>query len=193
MADTKISELTEIPDVAAGDLLLLTDDPSGTPTSKNITVINALSSSVDTVPYARLTNTNDVGYVYNQYHQIIFNTSLADTDGMIDLASGTTTVLTCKTAGKYLITGQYSMEYYINGIRATFIKKNGSDYLIKQNKSYKDILTRCAVAVVANLDVDDYIELEIYQNAFLQTLDVYGSTTTGADYSPVLSMIWLGA
>lgn len=38
MADKKVSQLTSLATTAAEDLLLVIDDPNGTPTSKNMTV-----------------------------------------------------------------------------------------------------------------------------------------------------------
>lgn len=40
MADYKITELNELTSVAAGDLLIIVDDPAGTPITKKITVAN---------------------------------------------------------------------------------------------------------------------------------------------------------
>jgi len=40
MADKKVSQLTSLTTTAAPDLLLIVDDPNGTPVSKNITVKN---------------------------------------------------------------------------------------------------------------------------------------------------------
>lgn len=46
MADQKISELTELLSPAAADLLAIVDDPSGTPTTKKITVGNLLDGTI---------------------------------------------------------------------------------------------------------------------------------------------------
>src|SRR3990167_8890803 len=43
-ADSTISNLTELTTVADEDLLVIVDDPSGTPTTKNITRLNLLTS-----------------------------------------------------------------------------------------------------------------------------------------------------
>jgi len=40
MADKKVSQLTSLTTTAAPDLMLIVDDPNGTPVSKNITVKN---------------------------------------------------------------------------------------------------------------------------------------------------------
>lgn len=43
MADTKITELTELTTAAGGDILPIVDDPSGTPVTKKITLTNIAS------------------------------------------------------------------------------------------------------------------------------------------------------
>jgi hypothetical protein len=40
MADKKVTALDAVTTVAADDLLLIVDDPSGTPTSKKVTAAN---------------------------------------------------------------------------------------------------------------------------------------------------------
>lgn len=40
MADKKITQLDALTTVAADDVLLIVDDPSGTPTSKKVTAAN---------------------------------------------------------------------------------------------------------------------------------------------------------
>ena len=52
MADSKISELTELTAVQTGDLLAIVDDPSGTPVTKKITV-DTLSTLFNTNSMAR--------------------------------------------------------------------------------------------------------------------------------------------
>jgi len=44
MADKKVSQLTSLTTTAAPDLLLIVDDPNGTPVSKSITIKNLFST-----------------------------------------------------------------------------------------------------------------------------------------------------
>lgn len=56
MADKKVSQLTSLTTTAAPDLLLIVDDPNGTPVSKNITVKNFFGAvPSNTVFSARVT------------------------------------------------------------------------------------------------------------------------------------------
>ena len=48
MADSKVSELTELTSVNDADLIPIVDDPSGTPTTKKITRANLVSGLAST-------------------------------------------------------------------------------------------------------------------------------------------------
>jgi hypothetical protein len=50
VANKKITELTELTDVAAGDLLAIVDDPEGTPATKRVTVANLLGITPPQIP-----------------------------------------------------------------------------------------------------------------------------------------------
>jgi len=54
----KVSELTELTSPAGNDLLLIVDDPSGTPISKKITVTNLLGNSTANVVIYNTTPAN---------------------------------------------------------------------------------------------------------------------------------------
>lgn len=56
MADKKVSQLTSLTTTAAPDLLLIVDDPNGTPVSKNMTIKNFFGAvPSNTVFNARVT------------------------------------------------------------------------------------------------------------------------------------------
>jgi hypothetical protein len=44
MADKKVSELTALTEVSGDDLLLVVNDPSGSPTSRKVTLTNFFAS-----------------------------------------------------------------------------------------------------------------------------------------------------
>jgi hypothetical protein len=60
MADKalKISELTALTSISGGDLLVIVDDPSGTPTTKKVTVANLLGNSAANVVIQNVTPAN---------------------------------------------------------------------------------------------------------------------------------------
>jgi hypothetical protein len=60
MADKalKISELTALTSISGGDLLVIVDDPTGTPTTKKVTVANLLGNSAANVVIQNVTPAN---------------------------------------------------------------------------------------------------------------------------------------
>ena len=60
MADKalKISELTALTSISGGDLLVIVDDPSGTPVTKKVTVANLLGNSSANVVIQNVTPAN---------------------------------------------------------------------------------------------------------------------------------------
>jgi len=59
MADQKITELTELSTPEANDLLVIVDDPSGTPVTKKITVGNVIVDATTTVKGKASFNSDD--------------------------------------------------------------------------------------------------------------------------------------
>lgn len=70
MADAKITELTEETVIAETDLVVIVDDPAGTPVTKKMTKGNLMAPLVredaDTIAQRRGGN-NQVGYMYNTF------------------------------------------------------------------------------------------------------------------------------
>ena len=60
MADKakKISELTALTSISGGDLLVIVDDPTGTPVTKKVTVANLLGNSSANVVIQNVTPSN---------------------------------------------------------------------------------------------------------------------------------------
>lgn len=60
MADKalKISELTALTSISGGDLLVIVDDPTGTPVTKKVTVANLLGNSSANVVIQNVTPAN---------------------------------------------------------------------------------------------------------------------------------------
>ena len=56
MADKKVSELTAITNLSGDDLLLVVDDPSGTPSSRKVTVANFFANVVPTTTHKGVTS-----------------------------------------------------------------------------------------------------------------------------------------
>ena len=96
---------------------------------------------------------------------ILFNAERWDTDS-IHSTSTNTGRLTATTAGVYVITGNISFPPNSTGIRAVHIKVNGSDEIAYQGGSASSAnATNTAIATIADLDADDYVELMAYQTS----------------------------
>jgi hypothetical protein len=101
----------------------------------------------------------------NIWTAIQFDTEEWDTDNIFDPAQNTR--LTCKTAGRYLISGTVRFAENTTGIRMAMICRNGSttDRLANYFGGM-DINGRWSASftTLVNMIVDDYIELYVWQN-----------------------------
>jgi hypothetical protein len=116
-----------------------------------------------------------------------------DTDTIHDPTTNNTR-LTCKTAGKYLVVGHAYFEGNVtnsnNGDRYLWITKNGTNMAETAQPAMHGPNNETAICVstILTLAVNDYVELRAWQDS--------GSPIrikAAAGWSPVLSMIWLGA
>lgn len=95
--------------------------------------------------------------------------------------------LICKTAGRYLIFGHAGLSANSTGLRKIRIYLNNTTGLAEQSVVGSSITTVMSIATVYELAVDDYVELEVYQNS-TSTL----SLSIGPNYSPEFGMIRVG-
>jgi len=112
--------------------------------------------------------------VYHDAHQSIsnnsptdlaFNTERFDTDGIHDTTTNNSR-FTCKTAGVYQITGSILFSANATGDRSVAIKLNNDKYIAGNlARAAGTIKTSMSVSVLWELEVDDYIELEVYQTS----------------------------
>jgi hypothetical protein len=107
-----------------------------------------------------------------------------DTDTIHSTVSNTGR-LTCKTAGKYLIIGQASFAANATGRRRLQIVLNGTTtigYVVVDNLGASTVV-RFEVVTVYNLSVNDYVQLQAWQNSG-GNLDI----NAAANYSPEFMM-----
>jgi len=99
MADKKVSELSAITNLSGDDLLLVVNDPSGTPTSNKVTVSNLFANVVsDTVIKGNFTARDEstfFGSTLTVFANAIFNgtTTFNDSIDFDELSIGGTTVV----------------------------------------------------------------------------------------------------
>lgn len=76
--------------------------------------------------------------------------------------------LTCKTAGKYVISGSCEYAAHSTGVRQTSIQLNGTTFIVQDIRfpiGAGDGATRVAVATIYELSVNDYVRLGAYQTS----------------------------
>lgn len=111
---------------------------------------------------------------------IQLNLERYDTDEIHDNVTNNTR-LTCKTAGKYVITAQLRMAANTNGSRTLYINLNGSTIIamtVELNPTAGDS-PMLNITTIYNLAVNDYIEMIVYQNSGGAL-----NTRPSANYSP---------
>lgn len=121
--------------------------------------------------------------------KIPFNSELYDTD-TIHSTTVNNTRLTCKTAGKYIIGGHFFIGPSAGGARrATNILLNNTTVITYDEKwgASASVFPGMILSTVRNLAVDDYIELQFYQDS---GGDINIQTVT--EYSPIFYMQRIG-
>ena len=96
MADSKVSDLTSLASSASEDLLLIVDDPSGTPVSKKISLLNLFGSIAANVSISGTLSTSANNTLNGSNTVISSNVNFTSTkpvrmnSGTLTLASRTT-------------------------------------------------------------------------------------------------------
>lgn len=96
---------------------------------------------------------------------LAFNSERYDTDAIHDPVTNNSR-LTCKTAGKYILSGSISFSAHATGLRNLRIRLNGSTVLVDLLLGMTfDNQWSGAVSTIYDLAVNDYVELTVYQNS----------------------------
>ena len=145
-------------------------------TSGATTSASEVNSNFDTL-YTKvnaLDTLHDSVIVYNDavisldtatYQDIAFNSEYFDSDDIHDTSTNNTR-LTAKSNGVYLITGTAGFSANTTANRELTIMKNGSDNIGFHRRSYNSSSAAfVTITTIAKLNVDDYIELQAYQNS----------------------------
>lgn len=132
MTDKKISQLTALPEATNDDLLVIVDDPSGSPETKHITLGNLRKDILNTTPKtSNYTATANDGILYGNATSGSFTFSLPTATGTIkgleltfvktDSSTNTITIdpdgaQTINGAANYILYGQYqTITVYCDG------------------------------------------------------------------------------
>lgn len=140
---------------------------------------------------AGITHSADQSIANNTVTVLAFDTELFDTDTIHDTATNNSR-LTCKTAGKYIITAHVEWATPVTGQRIVGIRQNGTDNIAWQRLPSTTVSgnENLSVAVICDLAVNDYVECVVFQNSG-------GALNCLADpndrKAPLFSMALLGA
>jgi hypothetical protein len=137
---------------------------------------------------ARAYNNANIAITTGVVTALTFNSERWDSDTIHDTGSNTSR-LTCKTAGKYIITGNIEWAADATSVRTLQIRVNGSTAIGNDSRApLSGVLTTSqTTTTIYDLAVNDYVELVAYQ-ATAGNLNVL----TTANYSPEFSMVWMG-
>ena len=186
MADLKITELPALTTVLGEDLLAIVDDPTGTASTKKIRTDDYQSGwHVG----ARVYNSSSISVASGgNGTALTFNTEDYDTDNIH--ATGTNTdQLTCKTAGRYLIIGNFAWAINTTGGRSAYIMLNAATHIaaVRYGDASSGDQEWQNVACFYDLSVNDYVQL-IARQASGGNLDVLFTSA----FSPIFSMHKVG-
>lgn len=162
MADAKVTALSELTTVATGDILYIVDDPSGSPTSKKVTVENV---QTDWHVGARVYNSGDLTISNGTTTTLTFDSERYDTDTIHSTASNTGR-LTATTAGKYVIVVSIRWAANATGVRLLQLRLNGTTLIgyVGQNAISAGTHDMNLVSIY-NMSATDYVEARVYQNS----------------------------
>ena len=136
---------------------------------------------------ARAYNDADQSIPNNTPTIIALNSERYDTDAIHDLVTNNSR-LTCKTAGKYVISFSGDFAANVDGRRSYNIKLNGTTFLAgtSDNPNSGGGFSR-EISTIYELAVNDYVEVEVWQSSG----DALNLATT-ANRSPEFSMQRIG-
>ena len=131
----------------------------------DLTVEGVLTATIsNVVPAARVSHDADQTISNNTQTTLAFNTEKYDYDAIHDNTTNNSR-LTCKTAGLYTITASIQFASNSSGSRAILILLNGTTIIGgDQRDASPDIATTCNVSVDYPLAVNNYVEVQVYQN-----------------------------
>jgi hypothetical protein len=149
---------------------------------------SAVSGNASGAIWARVYHNANQSITNTTATALAFNSERWDTNVIHDTVTNNSR-LTCKTAGIYQINGNISWATHATGLRILQMKLNGAT-IIAHNTVVSvggAFQTTMVIGTTYQLAVNDYLQLEVYQNSG-GALNV----ETGANYSPEFMMTRLG-
>lgn len=155
----------------------------GTAGQRIRTNVGATAAEWYTSPAARVFNNANIGITASTPTVLALNSERYDTDVIHDNATNNSR-LTCKTAGKYRITGQVQWASGAGTFRQADLLLNGTTVIAVDNRPpVSGTVTYQQVTTTYDLAVNDYVELRVLQ-------DTAGSlnVNSAGNYSPEMMM-----
>jgi hypothetical protein len=122
-------------------------------------------------------HSSDQTIPHNTKITLAFDTEQWDTDTIHDPSNNSR--LTCKTAGLYLIKGSIRYEQNSTGFRSLLLLKGGTEVDAICVAAVNGDVTIIKLSVFLNLSVNDYVEIQGYQNSGSSLLaKSYGNQTS---------------
>jgi hypothetical protein len=135
---------------------------------------------------ARVRNSANTSISTGTWTTLTYDTEDFDTDDIHSTGLNTDR-LTCKTAGKYLITLQVYLDKNSGNWCGVDILKNGTRMAIVTHQPNMSVPDALVVSTVIDMLVDDYVQSRVNQNSGSSV-----NMTGGVEYSPVFSMMRVG-
>ncbi len=140
------------------------------------------------IPTCRVYNNADILIPDNTPTALSFGSERWDTDEIHSIIANTDR-LTCKTAGMYGLIGHVTFDSNTTGNRIINIVLNGAQFIASQSAlPLSGSPTRLSVPTRWKMEVNDYVQLIVYQNRGGSLNIIYESAR-----SPEFEMTWLGA
>ncbi len=152
-------------------------DASTAPVSSNVLYDHVVSLTAHSLGLgARVYNSANLTIPDSTWTALAFNSEDYDTDVIHDNVTNNSR-LTCKTAGKYIITGHAFWDTNTNGMRSSLFKLNGST-AIAYAQLPLDIYGNgtSTLTTIYNLAVNNYVEFFVYANVSPSILVMATST-----------------
>jgi len=136
---------------------------------------------------ARVYHSIDQTLSNNLGAQLAFDSEIYDTDNIHDNTTNNSR-LTCKTAGKYIISASVVWEAFVGAANAVVqitIRLNGTTNISSIKTPHSGAASVSIiqnVTTVFDLDVNDYIEVRAYQNSG-GDLDVLAASNNSAEFT----------
>lgn len=139
--------------------------PTANPHAANKEYVDAALAAAVYTQGARVYNSANQSINHMTATTLLFDSERYDTDDIHSTIANTSR-LTCKTAGKYVVTGNVAWDTNAAGFRLVYIRHNVSASIAQiQNTPLAAHYTEVVVSTIFDFAVNEYVELRVYQDS----------------------------